>query len=63
VPPRKPRSDLHRGVVLIATGVGLSTFLWLVPGGRHAWAVGILLLAMGIGHIVASKLAPRENGT
>jgi len=63
VPPRKPRSDLQRGIVLVATGVGLSAFLSLVPGGRQGWAVGILLLAMGIGYIVASKLAPRENGT
>lgn len=55
VPPR-PRSDLARGLVLIAAGVGTTAFLLL---GEHAdvWSVGLVPGILGLGYVAAWWLA------
>jgi len=57
------REGLTRGVRLIALGVGLSAFLFLVVpsragihGHQHVWAVGLILVAIGVGHLLSDWL-------
>jgi len=49
-----PRSDLRRGIVLCALGVGLIVFLLCVS--RHVWGIGAIPLFLGLGHLVAWRL-------
>ena len=59
-----PRNDLSRGVRLIALGIGLSAFLYIIAPshgglpGRHGnvWAVGLILVAVGVGHLLSHWL-------
>ena len=55
-----PGSDLRRGVVFVALGVGLGLFLWTIhsPG----WGAGLLIGFLGVGHLVAWKLEPKPLG-
>ncbi len=53
---RPPGSDLSRGVKLIAAGVGIAAFLFLMS--ERAWSLGLVFIALGIGHVVAHRLSP-----
>ncbi len=63
-----PRPDKTRGVRLIALGIGLGIFLYLIVpsngtlhGHHHVWAVGIILVAVGIGHLLSHWLTRGER--
>ncbi len=59
-------SDLRRGLVLVAVGLGASLFLLLAtpPGAlEHTWAIGFVPGLMGVAYLVAHALArPRAPG-
>jgi hypothetical protein len=68
-----PQQDLTRGVRLVALGIGLSAFLYLLAPshgnlhGHNIWAVGLILVAIGVGHLVSYFLTrgrppPPERG-
>jgi len=60
-PPEKPpRDDLRGGLVLV--GVGLGLILFLLAMHNHAWGVGFIPLLIGVGRLIAWKLA-KKNGT
>jgi hypothetical protein len=59
--PEPARGDLQRGVKLIAVGIGLSVFLFLMH--KHAWPVGLILLALGAGYLVSHWLTGRGPPT
>ncbi|ATB40365.1 hypothetical protein CYFUS_005814 [Cystobacter fuscus] len=54
-PPKKP-SDLRRGIILSATGVGLTIFLAALPHSDGAWGVGVTLFFLGLGHLLVWRL-------
>ncbi len=54
-PPARPGSDLTRGVKLLSLGLGLSAMLSLMQ--RHAWPVGLILVALGLGYLASHWLA------
>ncbi len=60
-----PRQDKTRGVRLIALGIGLGVFLYLLnpstTHGHHVWAVGFILVAIGIGHLLSHWLTRGER--
>ncbi len=61
---RLPRSDLRRGITLIATGLGLALFFTLFSGLASfsgLWAVGLIPGLIGVGHLVVWKLE-RKSG-
>jgi Flp pilus assembly protein TadB len=45
---RQRRDGIQAGVTLIATGVGLSLFLYLLVPQEYVWAVGIMIIFIGI---------------
>jgi hypothetical protein len=54
VPPK--RSDLRRGIVLVAAGLGLSVFFLAFPVQAGLWAVGSIPALVGLGYLVAWRL-------
>jgi hypothetical protein len=58
-PPRPPRSELASGIQWSFVGVGLSLFLWLFKPERGLWAVGLILLFVGLGKLVAHAVTAR----
>jgi hypothetical protein len=58
--PKAPRSDLRRGIILIATGVGLSIMFGVLAEPRVA-SIGALPGLIGVGFLVASKLERRSE--
>src|SRR5262245_30920521 len=64
VPPslfdRRPRSELVRGIVLVAAGVGIA--LYFALGGDFALArAGLVPGAIGIGYLVGRTLESRRD--
>lgn len=56
----EPASDLRRGVVLVALGLGLGVFMAQID---KPWSVGLIPLFMGVGYILVWKLQPGgKNG-
>ncbi len=49
----EPASDLRRGAVLIALGLGLAVFMYQL---NAAWSVGFIPIFMGLGYLVVWKL-------
>ena len=60
--PDKPRkSDLRRGITLIATGAGLIAFFAFKE--REAVGIGFIPLLIGVGYLIAWKLEQKkQNG-
>ncbi len=54
-----PASDLRRGVILIAAGIGLAGFFYLVDAG-DAMGIGVIPLAIGIGYLVVWAIEKRQ---
>ena len=66
--PKRKRSDLRTGIILIAVGLGLALFFFASQGFvglGDAWGVGIIPLFIGIGFVIAWKLEPgsRDDAT
>ena len=59
-PPQKPRDDLRSGLVLVGVGLGLIFFFLAMH--NNVWGVGFIPLMIGVGRLIAWKLASK-NGT
>ncbi len=51
---KAPRSDLHKGLILISLGLGIACFL-KIQGG-DGWSLGIIPLFIGIAYLIIWKL-------
>ena len=68
VPPElfidKPAADsaspLHKGVVLIAVGAGLTIFFLSTPDRHTAWGIGMIPLLIGVGYLIVWKLETKK---
>ncbi len=58
----RPRSDLRRGVILIAIGISVMTF-FVVDEGWHdsAWAFGLIPGLIGVGYLIVWKLEGKKK--
>jgi hypothetical protein len=55
--PAKARSDMRRGVVLMAVGLGIIVFLGAIAGwDEGVWAFGMIPFLMGAGYLTVWKL-------
>jgi Domain of unknown function (DUF6249) len=52
--PRLPKSDLRRGILWVAIGLGLMAFL--LADHHHGWGLGFIPLCIGLGYLLAWKL-------
>jgi hypothetical protein len=53
---QNPHSDLRRGVVLVATGVGIGVFFRVLAPHPGVWALGLIPFLIGVGYLVVWKL-------
>lgn len=52
--PKSRRTDLQRGAILVALGLGISAFLALE--GESSWGVGLIPASIGVGLLVSHAL-------
>ena len=60
-PPEDMRSSLHKGVVLIAVGLGLTIFFLTLPERNVPWGVGMIPLLIGVGYMIVWWLENRKE--
>ncbi|HSN90840.1 MAG TPA: DUF6249 domain-containing protein [Anaeromyxobacteraceae bacterium] len=62
-PPRTadPQRDLKRGILLLALGIGLGTFLGVADPGKPSWALGFVFALLGVGFLVSWRLLRRSG--
>jgi hypothetical protein len=61
--PERKKSDLRRGLVLIATGLGIAIFLAVADRSHSGgWALGIIPALIGCGYLLAWRLEGQKNG-
>ena len=58
-PEKRPKSDLQRALTLM--GVGLGLIIFFAVQHEEAWGLGFIPLLMGVGYLLAWKLA-NKNG-
>jgi hypothetical protein len=54
-------SPLHKGVVLIAVGAGLTIFFLSLPDRHAPWGVGMIPLLIGVGYLIVWKLEGKKE--
>ena len=60
--PEDPRSSLHKGIILVMVGIGLTVFFLTMPDRRAPWGVGVIPLLIGIGYLIVWKLEQKREG-
>jgi len=60
-PPEDMRSSLHKGVVLIAVGLGLTIFFLTIPERNVPWGVGMIPLLIGVGYLIVWWLESKKE--
>jgi hypothetical protein len=55
------KSSLHKGVILVAVGIGLTIFFLSIPDSRGPWGVGMIPLLIGIGYLIVWKLEGKKE--
>ena len=55
------RSDLRRGIVLVASSVGFLATAWLTGEGRLA-SLGLIPTFIGVGYLLSYRIASRTGG-
>jgi hypothetical protein len=59
--PERPRDDLRGGLVLVGVGLGLIFFFLAMH--NNVWGVGFIPLMIGVGRLIAWKLAPKNGNS
>lgn len=59
-PPRRPKSDLRSGLVLVGVGLGVGMFLFVQH--QNAWPAGLIPLLMGVAFLITWKIESSKNG-
>ncbi|MEO8134998.1 MAG: DUF6249 domain-containing protein [Betaproteobacteria bacterium] len=59
-PSADTTSSLHKGVILIAVGAGLTIFFLSTPSRQGLWGVGIIPLLIGVGYLIVWKLEGKK---
>jgi len=64
--PGPTRNDLAGGIRTTFVGLGLGLFLWILKPDQALWSVGLLVVFIGLGqlvaHFVTSRGAPASPG-
>jgi hypothetical protein len=59
VQPKDVSSNLKRGIILIAVGIGVSIFLFADSPGSTDWTLGIIPFLIGAGYLTVYKISPK----
>jgi predicted PurR-regulated permease PerM len=55
-PQKTRRSDLHKGIVLIAFGLSLCIVIFILKIDSNFWTIGLIPMFIGIGYAISFKL-------
>jgi hypothetical protein len=55
-PQKNKRSDLHKGIILIALGVSLCIVMLILRIHNNFWTIGLIPMFIGIGYIISLRL-------
>jgi Domain of unknown function (DUF6249) len=58
--PGPARNDLANGIRTIFAGVGVGLFLWFIKPERALWALGLMVVLIGLGQLVAHAATTRK---
>ena len=54
--PKTKRSDLHKGIVLIAIGLSLCIVIFILRIHSNFWTIGLIPMFLGIAYLISFKL-------
>jgi hypothetical protein len=60
-PPPRPRSDLRRGVLLTASGIGLGILLAATAPDKSVWTASLIPTLLGLGYLLVHRLEGSEG--
>jgi hypothetical protein len=60
-PPKRPTSDLRRGIVLLSGGVGLTILLAAASQERGVWTAGLVPVLLGLGYLAVWQIEARAK--
>jgi len=52
---KKPRSDLHKAIILISLGLSVGLFLFVLNLEKSYWTIGLIPTIIGIGYFISFK--------
>jgi hypothetical protein len=52
---KKPRSDLHKAIILICLGLSIGLFLFVLKLEKNYWTIGLIPTIIGIGYFISFK--------
>jgi hypothetical protein len=55
-PQKIRRSDLHKGIILIAFGLSISIVIFVLKIQSNFWTIGLIPVFIGIGYLISFKL-------
>ncbi len=58
--PGPARNDLAGGIRTIFAGLGVGLFLWIIKPERPIWALGLMVVLIGLGQLVAHAVMARK---
>lgn len=61
-PKKTRRSDLHKGIILIAFGLSLGIFVFILKIHNNFWTIGLIPVFIGIGYLISFKLDRSYKG-
>ena len=61
-PQKTRRSDLHKGIVLIAFGLSICIVIFVLRIQSNFWTIGLIPVFIGIGYLISFKLAHSSKG-
>ena len=59
-PPRAPGNELARGIRTIFAGLGIVVLMWALLPGKSLWAIGLLVMLVGLGQLAAHAVTTRK---
>lgn len=53
LPDKKPRTDLHKAIILVSIGLSVGLFLYLLKLEKSYWTIGLIPTIIGIGYFLS----------
>jgi Domain of unknown function (DUF6249) len=61
LPDKKPRTDLHKSIILICIGISVGLFLFLLKLENNYWTIGLIPTIIGVGYFLSYKFGNKNE--
>lgn len=58
---KKPRTDLHKSIILICIGISVGLFLYILKLEKSYWTIGLIPTIIGIGYFLSYKFDKKNE--